>query len=680
MLIKYVKLENFRQFYGEQTVEFSTDKSNNVTLIHAENGVGKTALLNAIKWCLFEQFTENFVNPKDLLNHHASTINKNSTVSVEVGFITSDNKEYRAKRLEKGGLQVYPLEGGIPLDRLKEPKTFINTVLPPEMSNYFFFQGEGSSALKKGKASSTRDAIRDILGFRPALQAISDLEEISEGYFKEMRKLDNKGEISDINKKVEETIQLLKDSEKKLVNIDVTIEKCESDIAKIDEELGNLDSKAIEVLTRDRKINEDQIKTLKTKIKQADKNKSSLVGKFGWSIFGKDIADTIYDYIDESQIKGRLPEPYNKSLIDEILKTKECICGNSIEKGTDARLKIESLISKAVDPQLQSRVFNVKAWTQRLNDTFKLAENEIKTALQIESSYISDLEALERKKLEFDRAFEGLEGDSETIVDKAKVLNLARKSKEKTLRYNLTLKGTTTAQIENIIGRLKKYKIQQGSLSNNDSAVGMLLSQQQAANILIENIKNILEKTESEARTILYKLVNDNIESFLRNSFKVKLDSDFNVSLINENNKQVNLSDGQRLLLNLIFTASLIKHAENRLNAKSGVLLPGTTAPFVIDAPFGELDKTYRGHVAKMLPNYARQVVLFLSSSHWEGEVESNIRSAIGKEYYIKLHESSSIGKKKLDKINVLGVDYVLNAYDAEHAYSEIVDMEKNHA
>ena len=42
MQIKSIHLKDFRQFYGEQKIEFATDADKNVTLIHAENGVGKT--------------------------------------------------------------------------------------------------------------------------------------------------------------------------------------------------------------------------------------------------------------------------------------------------------------------------------------------------------------------------------------------------------------------------------------------------------------------------------------------------------------------------------------------------------------------------------------------------------------------------------------------------------------
>ncbi|MBT6325854.1 MAG: AAA family ATPase, partial [Bdellovibrionales bacterium] len=48
-------LNNFRIFYGERVIEFSNDSNKNVTLVHAENGMGKTTMLNAIKWCLYSR-------------------------------------------------------------------------------------------------------------------------------------------------------------------------------------------------------------------------------------------------------------------------------------------------------------------------------------------------------------------------------------------------------------------------------------------------------------------------------------------------------------------------------------------------------------------------------------------------------------------------------------------------
>ena len=48
-----VELNNYRQFYGKQTVEFSSREEGFTTLI-GENGEGKSNLLNAINWCFYK--------------------------------------------------------------------------------------------------------------------------------------------------------------------------------------------------------------------------------------------------------------------------------------------------------------------------------------------------------------------------------------------------------------------------------------------------------------------------------------------------------------------------------------------------------------------------------------------------------------------------------------------------
>src|SRR5687768_13339647 len=50
MILEKLVVENFRQFRGRQEIVFSDLREKNVTLIHAENGFGKTALLNALLW------------------------------------------------------------------------------------------------------------------------------------------------------------------------------------------------------------------------------------------------------------------------------------------------------------------------------------------------------------------------------------------------------------------------------------------------------------------------------------------------------------------------------------------------------------------------------------------------------------------------------------------------------
>ena len=53
MKLERITLQNFRQYYGKQRLEFARDQERNVTVIHGVNGAGKTSLFLAINWCLY---------------------------------------------------------------------------------------------------------------------------------------------------------------------------------------------------------------------------------------------------------------------------------------------------------------------------------------------------------------------------------------------------------------------------------------------------------------------------------------------------------------------------------------------------------------------------------------------------------------------------------------------------
>ena len=63
MKIRIMNLENFRQFKGQQHLDFSTDAQKNVTVIMGENGAGKTTLEQAFLWCLYGNSGLGFANP-----------------------------------------------------------------------------------------------------------------------------------------------------------------------------------------------------------------------------------------------------------------------------------------------------------------------------------------------------------------------------------------------------------------------------------------------------------------------------------------------------------------------------------------------------------------------------------------------------------------------------------------
>ena len=53
MYIDQITLTNFRGYYGENTLQFSTDSSKNISIVAGNNGFGKTTLLTALIWGLY---------------------------------------------------------------------------------------------------------------------------------------------------------------------------------------------------------------------------------------------------------------------------------------------------------------------------------------------------------------------------------------------------------------------------------------------------------------------------------------------------------------------------------------------------------------------------------------------------------------------------------------------------
>jgi len=131
--LEQIRLKDFRCFYGEQTIELSTDPDKNVTLIHAENGVGKTTLLNALLWCFYGITTARFERREDLVNYDAQTEGRDKAF-VEVLFEHNGNR-YRTRRYTRRGFKsdgerefiATRLEKGHNID-IDNPDTFINTV------------------------------------------------------------------------------------------------------------------------------------------------------------------------------------------------------------------------------------------------------------------------------------------------------------------------------------------------------------------------------------------------------------------------------------------------------------------------------------------------------------------------------------------------------------------------
>src|SRR3989304_2712054 len=53
MKISKIVLDNFRQYYGNVTIDVDTNSNRNIVIVGGKNGYGKTNFLLAIVWCFY---------------------------------------------------------------------------------------------------------------------------------------------------------------------------------------------------------------------------------------------------------------------------------------------------------------------------------------------------------------------------------------------------------------------------------------------------------------------------------------------------------------------------------------------------------------------------------------------------------------------------------------------------
>lgn len=671
MLLRRIKLKNFRQYYDVVSIEFACDPEKNVTIIHAENGVGKTALLNAIKWCFYGSFTKNFRNPDKLVNFEAEKEGKTSC-SVEIEF-NNDGDEFLiirrfdslgrlSKAVQAGEVNVYKMVDGTWSGALPEPEMVVNGMLPEEMADYFFFQGEGSNAVETGnRGINLARSIRNILGFKVAESVQDIINKKRNSINKRIAALDTSGQAQKVAEDVERLNGKVVELEKDIARLNDLIPSLEFDLEMVVSELSKISHAELSSLSKEEKELEALKSKLASQVRNIQPKKYDLIRRFGWAVFGREFADESLEFIDESTLKGRLPEPYNKTFINDIIAASKCICGSDLHPGSSAYINVARLLEKAANPALQSRLGAIRSQIQEIKTLNELSQGAIKDVLNNASLVEDQLQSVTNK----------LELVKKKIKDIPVDMIAQLQSKKEKIQGDLNrqnqMLGGYISQHEAAQKNYESRRNELKRLTPNSEVLGELEIYIQYVNELAETLQQHLSKTERLVREHIASKVNSMMRSFSRHSYQIRIsEKDFSIVLVNNDGTQVGQGDGLNLLLNLSITAALIEFVRERQSVRDPLLASATAAPLVIDAPFGVLDDSYRNVVVSNLPKHAEQVMFFVSSSQWRDEMDLVIRDRIGSEYCLVLEERAEQGDRKVDIFNIRGKEVIASRYGCE--------------
>ena len=159
MELKRVELYNFSSYAGKSTFDFSTSKDKNIILIGGNNGAGKTSLFTAIKLALYGPLCFRYQGKnaqysariKELMNHDAF-MGTDVKTYVEIEVTLPLHQNYSTYTIHRewnySGQKVHEIywvsdKAGVLSPRDRDYfQNYLFTVIPPNMFEFFFFDGE----------------------------------------------------------------------------------------------------------------------------------------------------------------------------------------------------------------------------------------------------------------------------------------------------------------------------------------------------------------------------------------------------------------------------------------------------------------------------------------------------------------------------------------------------------
>lgn len=614
MKIKKIEFENFRNFKDHGEIRCSTDGK--VTIIYGKNGDGKTTLHQLFQWVFYGLVHFNRTTTDRLYNLNFENEQSFGSVFTVMGRIDfeHDDKQYSITRTNtyKKGLDdsekiaedfsLQAMDSDNNWKRIDRPKDIIEKLLPPGLSDYFFFDGESMIAdlRVKGKdsAGKLRKALFSMFDLDIIEAAIShigrtDLKTTALGkLYLSKGSIASGSQISAIKTNIENAQNKI---DKYHNDIDESIKKKTDKMAFINgvsEQIGNSKSKAD--YERQRKSFQVQ-RDLFLKNSEASQSGfgDAVIEMFPQLLISKSVEDA-KKKIHLEISKNHLPSGINKKIISYLLSnnTKECICGNPLcEKERD---HIRDYLSM-LPPHSYTNLYNdfaktAKSWGHGYD--LEKIETYIKNVLDNnEQASNCDIKI---------RELDDEEKKSKDIED----LIVARRRAEDAVRELEQQITELTTQLKKFEIYLKQQSAEYDKLTNATEAGEIALRK---IGILEEVSAHFTELLETEASTYSHRLeenIQSLIEQMLTSKRNVSVSSEFAVRVTDSFNDE-SKSEGQFAVVSFAYIGGILKmlQSEEHLATKE--------YPLVLDGPFSKLDPDQRQNVINVIPEFAPQVILF---------------------------------------------------------------------
>lgn len=699
MILRKIRLVNFRIFRGENQITFPLPGGKSITVLIGENQSGKTTLIHAFRWCLYGK-SAGMANPEDLLNHFAfaaADFDVPLDVAVTLDF-EHDGSAFRAHRFLKcskrdGGI-LRILEEGFRVDEtdrdgqpqeVPNPKTRVQEILPTSMAPFFFFEGEAA----KGWAAETggielRRGVEDCLDLSVLTRADEHLQQ-RRADFRQERKESSTGDAEEIDKQIQALEELQKTKNAQLEEKKLELFAAGAQKIKVETDLASIKETA--PLVNELKQLRNDRTTLSEKLDEIEIQLGKFIAKDGLLAFIGKASKATQLQVADAYKRDQIPAKFKPSFVDELLKREACICDASLAEGTPNRAALLKWKSGAGLSDISERIAvlenKLKDVDFRRQRAFIADGGDYANLRRRQAEELTNLAKVEGRIRDLDSDLRGkdwrvehideLQAKRNRLDDEINDLRFAVLEIERELGLGKFLENEAS-----IAWKLADLELKARDLQKAD-AKGRVLTQRiefcdkirAAAVKLRDGWLDVVQKYLDAQAKKSYEAVGQlNRRVSVGENFALSVEKD-----VNGRWQRDAPSESNQGVVALCFISAFIKLAKRLADeAKSGAgqLLRGGAFPMVMDAPFSDWDSHFCRTVSHHLAETVPQLVVITKHRDWP-HARAVLENRIGRAYVIHFHGRNAV----TSSVEFLGQKVIYTSKDepAEPEYSIIEEV-----
>lgn len=642
-----IEIKNFRQ-YKSLELNFPKRTDHDLHIIIADNGIGKTNILNAITWCLYGEEPHLGNSSKSLPKVNLAALQEASdngdlkidvTVSIhaeddgnQIIFIRKASFSVETEFESKSELTVLHNDGsGDILESEEKASEYVEKYMPKRIQEYFYFDGEQlDNYFMDDDNNKIRETIHNISQVDVVTRVKQRLSEVAASLKVNAGK--KRPDIKALNQDIAKIDSQLKQVTDTISELDRQILLSQQIIRKNSEYLkGSEDIPGLE-----QRYNElvQQHSDLEAKV-------SSCYNQLYAFIRNAKIALSFYPYaqntltlISEKEKAHALPPDIDKKTLIQLLQNPDgrcTVCNQPLS--IHARKYIEDLIGKIqVSSETSNILMRIRSELERVieaGDTYpKTKEQLLNNLKDVENA----LELCDKELAEKDAAIQKV-SDTEQVIK----WHTERQQHQELLEKNKNMRAVASYQLDELQKNREQIEKELDKALEKDKEfhhINSLLqlaknSQQIVTSIESEMMAEVREQMESRTMDYFRKLI------WKKDVYDhITLNEKYQLDLIHRNGYSCvgSCSAAERSLLALSFTLALHE-------------VSGFSALLFIDTPVSRVSGENRSNFAKVLKEVSleKQLIMAFTPDEYSESVSSVFQPISSSSVILKMNATNDI-------------------------------------